>query len=248
MFDNLFYPDNEKRAVRLTELVSDNSTAVGNISQQQTKYEIAINNANEAIRQAYKVVGTPVKFHDIDFVPESKTHKILISVADVITPMLTYGIANKALSFAAKSYLLQQGRIGEAAFIKLVGLPKWFKVGTVFGSITAVVLVQSIIDSVTGAVQRKNLQDKIKESVDPRFQLKKAELTNEITISKLNVVTTSVSVVLSALGPNVSKEQINKIIDNSIKRNQVELKNIDSLTKTTLDALDKSRGSWTNED
>ena len=158
--------------------------------------------------------------------------------------MLTYGIANKALSFAAKSYLLQQGRIGEAAFIK----PKCFKVGTVFGIITAVVLVQSIIYSVTGAVQRKNLQDKIKESVDPRFQLKKAELTNEITISKLNVVTTSVSVVLDALESNVSKEQINKIIDNSIKRNQVELENIVSLTKTTLDALDKSRGSWTNED
>lgn len=248
MFDNLFYPDNEKRAIRLTELVSDNSTAVGNISQQQTKYEIAIKDANEAIRQAYKVVGTPVKFHDIDFDPESKTHKILISVADVITPMLTYGIANKALTLAARSFLLQQGRIGEAAFIKLVGLPKWFKMGTVFGSIAAVVLVQSIIDSVTGAVQRKNLQDKIKESVDPRFQLKKAELTNEITISKLNVVTTSVSVILDSLGSNVSKEQIAKIIDNSIKRNQVELENIDSLTKTTLDALDKSRGSWTNED
>lgn len=76
--------------------------------------------------------------------------------------MLTYGIANKALSFAAKSYLLQQGRIGEAAFIKLVGLPKWFKVGTVFGSITAVVLVQSIIDSVTGAVQRKICKTKLK--------------------------------------------------------------------------------------
>ncbi|MFS1563819.1 MAG: hypothetical protein ACL7AX_10030 [Candidatus Arsenophonus phytopathogenicus] len=107
MFDNLFYPDNEKRAVRLTELVADNSTPVGNISQLHTKYEIAINNANEAIRKAYKVVGTPIKFHDIDFVAESKTHKILISVADVITPMLTYGFANKALSLAAKSYLLQ---------------------------------------------------------------------------------------------------------------------------------------------
>ncbi|HGJ5877400.1 MAG TPA: hypothetical protein ACHBX0_14780 [Arsenophonus sp.] len=37
MFNNLFYPDNEKRAVRLTELIDDNSTAVGNISQQHTK-------------------------------------------------------------------------------------------------------------------------------------------------------------------------------------------------------------------
>lgn len=247
MFDNLFYPDNEKRAVKLTELVADNSTAVGSISQQHAKYEIAINNANEAIRKTYKVVGTSIKFHDIDFVPESKTHKILISVADVITPMLTYGFANKALSLAAKSYLLQQGRIGETAFIKLVGLPKWFKVGTVLGGIAAVVLVQGILDSVTGAVQRKNLQDKIKESIDPRFQLKKAELTNDIVINKLTVVTTSISVVLDSLGSDVTKEQIEKIISNSIKRNKVELDEIDSLTKTTLANLDKSRGSWTDE-
>ncbi|MFV9998334.1 MAG: hypothetical protein AB8W37_12525 [Arsenophonus endosymbiont of Dermacentor nuttalli] len=45
--------------------------------------------------------------------------------------MLTYGIVSKGLSFAAKAYLLQQDCIGgEPAFIKLVGLPKWFKVGT----------------------------------------------------------------------------------------------------------------------
>lgn len=161
--------------------------------------------------------------------------------------MLTYGFANKALSLAAKSYLLQQGRIGEAAFIKLVGLPKWFKVGTVLGGIAAVVLVQGILDSVTGAVQRKNLQDKIKESIDPRFQLKKAELTNDIVINKLTVVTTSISVVLDSLGSDVTKEQIEKIISNSIKRNKVELDEIDSLTKTTLANLDKSRGSWTDE-
>ncbi|HGJ5877399.1 MAG TPA: hypothetical protein ACHBX0_14775 [Arsenophonus sp.] len=74
----------------------------------------------------------------------------------------------------AKAYLLQQSRIGEAAFIKLVGLPKWFKVGTVFDGIVAAVLVQGIIDLVTGAVQRKNLQDKIKESIETRFKLKKA--------------------------------------------------------------------------
>ncbi|WP_032116163.1 hypothetical protein [Candidatus Arsenophonus nilaparvatae] len=96
-------------------------------------------------------------------------------------------------------------------------------------------------------MQRKNLQDKIKESIEPRFQLKKAELTNDIVINKLTVVTTSISVVLDSLGSDVTKEQIEKIISNSIKRNKVELDEIDSLTKTTLANLDKSRGSWTDE-
>lgn len=70
---------------------------------------------------------------------------------------------------------------------------------------------------------------------------------NDIVINKLNVVTTSVSVVLDSLGSDVTKEQIDKIISNSIKRNQVELDEIESLTKTTLAKLDKSRGSWTDE-
>ena len=162
--------------------------------------------------------------------------------------MLTYGIVSKGLSFAAKAYLLQQDCIGgEPAFIKLVGLPKWFKVGTIFGGITAAILVQGIIDLVAGAVQRKNLQDKIKESIETRFKLKKAELTNEIVINKLNVVTTPVSVVLDSLGSDITKEQIDKIVSNSIKRNQIELDKIDSLTKITLADLDKSRGSWTDE-
>ncbi|MFV9998335.1 MAG: hypothetical protein AB8W37_12520 [Arsenophonus endosymbiont of Dermacentor nuttalli] len=98
-----------------------------------------------------------------------------------------------------------------------------------------------------GAVQRKNLQDKIKESIETRFKLKKAELTNEIVINKLNVVTTPVAVVLDSLGSDITKEQIDKIVSNSIKRNQIELDKIDSLTKITLADLDKSRGSWTDE-
>ncbi|MRC19652.1 hypothetical protein GH866_29360 [Bacillus thuringiensis] len=43
-----------------------------------------------------------------------------------------FGGTTKAFKRMAVAYLLKQGRIGEAAFTQLVGLPRWFQVENSF--------------------------------------------------------------------------------------------------------------------
>ena len=251
-FSGLLYPDNDDRANRAEELGSDIENLQFELQQAKESVETLLTEANDVVNKAYAGLipddEATVESVNLAVVPEVENW---ITVANIsLTPIVAGIAANKALTRVFTAYLLKNGRIGEAAFRSLVGFPKWIKIGTRLGGIASGVAVafgvQLIIDSVTGAVQRDKLRDAITEALGPRLEYKHDTMIASAVEDSLKTVISSFSAVA---GAGLDKTTLDLIMANIITQNEVKTSAITvASARTELQALDKSRGSWTNED
>ena len=141
------------------------------------------------------------------------------------------------------SWLVREGEIGAAALTDLVGLPFWLTVGVETGAIVAVVGIELISGAISGADRRAKLREAIHSAIQPRINAKKAAMINDMLKNKLKTILES----LSSLG--YTKEQVDKAQKDVFHIFKEEVHQItDQKAKAELAALDKNRGSWTNED
>lgn len=61
------------------------------------------------------------------------------------------------MNVAWTTSMLRQGRIGEAALVRLVGYPRWFKFARAGAAIIITFGFEAIIDAITGSEQRDEL-------------------------------------------------------------------------------------------
>src|SRR5262245_7635513 len=158
MFENALYPDNPSRAQRAAQLANDCEILASDLGRQKQEIDTAMEEVTEAFRHAFGSIGIPDFQRQQLRVARSWVYDLPAPVAGIVGSVLF----ERALEQAFTRYLVSQGRIGEAAFARLVGLPKWFKVGKFAGSVAGAMIItlaiQLGIDAVDGAVQRSKLR------------------------------------------------------------------------------------------
>lgn len=246
LFDDLMYPENKNRALRAAQLGQDCGDFAVSISTDKERISSALTNANDIIKNAYQTLAqSGVAYTEVSIDAESW----VANVVDLIAPIISMKVANDALYVAARAWLLRQGRLGEAAFADLVGLPRWMEVGKVMGGVGAAVAVEAIIDSIEGAIQRDKLRDAIHEVISPRIKLKRNAMINAQVLLTLQAVIAAYQAITGIPGMTFTKTQLDAIAQNLVNQNTV---NINSFTedaaRAALAQLDGDRGAWTNED
>ncbi len=246
LFDNLFYPDNKNRALRASQLAQDCGDFAVSISSDKEKVERLLLTANEIIQRAYQgLVQKPVPYTSVSIDPESW----VANTVEIIAPVISMAAVNKALFVAARSWLLRQGRIGEAAFADLVGLPRWMKVGQIMGGLAAAVAVEAIIASIDGAIQREKLREAIHDLIDPRIKLKRNAMINGQVLLTLQSVIAAYTAITNVPGVTFTQVQLDAIAKNLVDQNTIQVgKFTEAAAREELAIFDKERGAWTNED
>ncbi|WP_336492314.1 hypothetical protein [Methylobacterium nigriterrae] len=243
MFENWFYPDNENRANRAGELANDCAIISAALVQDKQTVESLLDQSTKAIQDAYRNLtqsDVPVQPVSLD-----KDHWVQ-KIASVISPIVAMERTMVALQAASRAWLLNQGRIGEAAFGDFVGLPRWLRFGKIMGGIAAAAAVEAVVDAISGADNRHALQKAVNDLKQPRIALKQHALVNERVRLSLTAVIDSYDAIRNI--PGITKEQLDAIVTNLISQHKVHVEEItDQFAMSKLAELDNQRGSWTAE-
>jgi len=239
----IFYPDNDKRQSRVIELYSDCQSIINQLASTQQGIVSTLQSINASYAAIYKGAGnqTLPTVGKIDV-----GNGVTVDVIQGVSPFVVLPVVQSALTKASTSYLLSQGRIGEAALADLVGLPTWFRVGIGAGGILAVIGVSLVVDAVNGAIEKNKLIDAIHALVPPRLNLETALLTaNQLNTSLGNVA--SVITALQAAGQPVTTVQ--SAVEGLYQQYQQKISSIGpNVAQAVLNQLDQSRQSFTDDD
>ena len=245
IFDDLLYPDNKNRALRATQLTQDCYNLTASLAENKERIDAALHNANALIINAYQNLAQGV----VPVTPYTIDEGWVVPTVDLIAPIISWKVASDALLVTARSWLLSQGRIGEAAFIRLAGLPGWMPFGRVMGGIAAAVAVEALISSVAGAVQRDTLRGAIRDLYSPRIMLKRNEMINAQILLSLQAIIAAYQVIVTMPGMTFTKEQLDSVAQCLINKNTVNINGItEAAARTNLARFDEARSAWTNED
>lgn len=238
---DLFYPGNKNREARVNELCSDCSHWQNEVAQQKVELQKLLEeDIPKSITVIYNHYQRPTELVKLAL-PDGE---VIGEVASVLASIAGIGGAMYGMNVAWKSWLLKNGRIGEAALIKLLGYPKWFKFARAGVAIVVTFAIDSIVSSIVGSIQRDELRKAIRECIEPRKNIYKAYLINKTLINDLSSIETILKI-NTTLEPSIVENTIKNIIANTQKT-------IDALTDQEVYRLlaewDKNRNSWTKED
>jgi hypothetical protein len=250
IFDDLEYPDNSNRAKRATQLVADADNLAYTLQLDKEIVSGLLADANKVIEDAYgPLIPGGIPTPDVDIADDTAGNWV-DAVSTVIIPVVTLPAARAALVTAWKGVLVSEGRIGEAVFAELVGLPAWVRLGSFVGgaaaATAATVAVEAIIDAITGAVQRDKLRDAIHEMIQPRLNLKHSVMIAQKVKDTLTAVIMAFKAVKDS---GLDKATLDRIVQGLVDQNKVNIEAItmDAAAKALAD-YDARRQSWTNED
>lgn len=244
--DDLLYPDNKNRYARAMQLADDVNSLAADIARKKDEIDAVLKLTNKEIDKAYRpFLPEGVGTQEVTISP-SDIEKVTSVVSKILTPMFAFKYAVKALEKVAVTWLVQSGRIGEAAFTKLVGLPTWFKAGKFAGGVGAAVVTELIIGAIEGAAQRATLQEAIHGLIQPRIELQKNLMIADMVHSTVQSVGMAVN---SVEGLGLGKEQLDAMVKNLVDKFKV---NVEAVTleaaAAKLAERDRNRKAWTDED
>ncbi|WP_255446572.1 hypothetical protein [Bacillus sp. JAS24-2] len=256
--DELFYPDNANRKNRVEQLMAQCADLTNEIADNKIKIDKLLEMVNKTTREAYENIG----IKDIQYKKVELTPDWYVTLPKSLSMMSVSLVSYRGFSILANklaiSALLKQGRIGEAALSKLVGLPKWFKFGSKVGSAAASVIVtvgiESVIDAIYGADVRGKLQSAINELAKPRIELTYIKLLSEYVITILTGIETEIKrIKRKAKKHKWTKERLEEELNDAIDdaRDTLEETNDKPTRKKALNDLkqkDEILHAWTNED
>jgi hypothetical protein len=238
------YADNKNRKMRVSELMHDCSAITQQLATDKGNIDGSLKNASDSLKQAYgNIAHTSLPFETVNLGDEWKAN-----IARAISPIIAASQVMSTLNTTSKAWLLSQGRIGEAAFADVVGLPRWMKVGKVPGGQLMMVPIEVIIDinesDIAGT--RDRLRQAIHELIPARVTLKKNALINAEVLKTLQAVVAAFDAVKNA---SIAQDQLDAMLKKIIDQNQTNINTItDETARSTLATLDAGRSSWTKED
>lgn len=239
---DLFYPDNKNRLDRLNELTGQCDLYQQEVTTQKQNYDELIKTINENI---VKILGPiqKVEMKDVKAPDGSIICQVVGGVASIFAGAGTVA----AMNVAWKSWMLSQGRIGEAALVKLIGYPKWFRLARVGGAIVVAFALESIITAIEGAVQRDQLRVGIHDCIQPRINVYKAYKRNKELLKNLVAIQYLLED-LQSIG-FLTPEQIMTVVTARSEKAKAEMDSItDEMIENELAQMDISHKSWTKED
>jgi hypothetical protein len=239
---DLFYPDNKNRLDRLNELTGQCDLYQQEVTTQKQNYDELIKTINENI---VKILG-PIQKVEMQDV-KAPDGSIICQVAGGVASIFAGAGAVAAMNVAWKSWMLSQGRIGEAALVKLIGYPKWFRLARVGGAIVVAFALESIITAIEGAVQRDQLRVGIHDCIQPRINVYKAYKRNKELLKNLVAIQYLLED-LQSIGI-LTPEQIMTAVTARSEKAKAEMDSItDEMIENELVQMDISHKSWTKED
>lgn len=249
-FIDVLYPGNKERKNRIDEVTADCSSMFANAAKCKTDVEQLLTECDKVIRAAYQEIAVePPAQTKVALSPEWS-----IYVPTLLVDTLGSAAAVFALRWAWANGLVALGKVTAQQLAELglkgaieIVVPKWLRIGAEgLAGMAAVVVIDLLIDSISGAVQRKELQKGIREITKTRVGMKEADMLNSLLIKTLK----SVIMAFQALQGLTSDPKIYEMaVKNLLEQNKVSR---DSITRAMavaeLQELDTLRASWINED
>jgi hypothetical protein len=248
IFVNLMYPSNKDRAARLEQLGEDCANLTAELGSNRDQIDLQFRTLNKLVADAFsKIHVDNVKYEYVEFDGSSWA----ATVASAVLPSISLPFIMDGMMMASRAYLLNAGRIGEAAFAPIAGLPTWVGMARIGGGLAtfaiATAALDAIIDAIDGAVQRSELRTKIKELIEPRRKLKKGVLLTDQVILSLSSIQTAIETIME--DGKYTEADINRMISSLNAKNIKKIEAItDSLVVETLARFDKDRNAWTEDD
>lgn len=236
--------------MRIGEVTADCSSMFANAAKCKTDVEQLLAECEKVIREAYQGIAVdPPTLTKVALSPECT-----IYVPTLLVDTLGSTAAVFALRWAWANGLVAVGKVTAQQLAELglkgaieIVIPKWLRIGSEgLASMAAVVVNDLLIDSISGAVQRKELQKGIQQITETRVGMKEAEMLNVLLETTLKSVITSFQAlqgltqdpaIYAALVKNLLNQ--NKMSGDSITR---------AMAVAELKTLDSKRTSWTEED
>jgi hypothetical protein len=254
------YPGNKDRVKRLDEFNNDCALFVSEAIEYRSQIEAELEEANKAIERAYKKYVPDYKAKLVEQKFEIGVTDHVINISECIAGILALPVAYVAWRWAVSTFLVSSGRVS-AHFLALEGptaviraqLGRVARFGTGVGAaIVIAIAFESVVDAITGDLQRKQLQRALNEAPPFRIDLKRVNIIlNELKeLLKSIILTFDVSVKsMEKAGIDITKELLDNLANNLT---QEKINKIKDITKTfaynNLKRLDERRGSWTKED
>lgn len=238
-----YFPDNPNREARAKELARDCQNYTANLSSLTQSIQSELKSFD---RQLAKLFGSAAAIPPDAKPADMSFNGMAFEVSSIIAPLVTLPLVSSALTVGATSYLLSTGEIGAAALAELVGLPAAFEVAIGAAAGVAAIGISFAAGAIAGEVKRDKMRDTIHQGVAARAKLAKSFLID----SQLN---SSIQAMISALQAlHAAEVPIDKIMANLETMVAAARARADGVTDATAAAsladLDRSRGSWTNED
>jgi hypothetical protein len=250
VFEDLFYPWNTDRAIRVTQLGMDCAEFIAQQSEYKRQIDVKLSQANDSIKSAYKdkacAETSPFEVESVEigsWIPE---------VADVVIPLLAMPSVSSALVSAARCYVMSSGMIVEGEEILAFSeFPLWLRAGTCVSTTVAfvaiTVAVDAVFSSIVGEIRREKLNSMISESYNLRVALKHNSMINYEVMNTLDSLISSLNAIKQVKG--ITDDQITSMLNELIKD---AIKKVDSITvsmaKDNLKKYDQDRRSWMEED
>lgn len=238
-----YFPDNPKREARAKELARDCQDYSVKLASATKGIQKGLKTLNEDIAKIY---GNPANMPANAKAESIKFNEMAFEVSGLVAPLITAPVVSSALTVGATSYLLSSGEIGAAAFAELVGLPTAFEVGIGAAAGVAAIGISFGVGAIAGAVKRSKLEDAIHSGFKARERIVKAYLVDNQLLNSIEAMSSAILALKAAEIPLSQVTDKIKILVAAAKDRA------DGVTEQSarqyLAQLDKSRGSWTNDD
>jgi hypothetical protein len=238
-----YFPDNPKREARAKELARDCQDYSVKLSSLTKQIQSDLTALNKDIAKLY---GDPARMPSGAQVENINFNEMAFQVSGLIAPLITAPVVSSALTVGATSYLLSSGEIGAAAFAELVGLPAAFEIGIGAAAGVAAIGISFGVGAIAGAVKRDKLKDAIHSGFSARSKIVKAYLIDSQLLNSIDAMISAINALKAA---EIPLDQVTQKIKEMVSAARDRATSLsDKSVSSYLSELDKSRGSWTNED
>ena len=235
-----YFPDNSSREARARELSGDVSQISYRIASDNDNIKTGLKDLNATIESVYRDTG--MEPPAIAVPGGVNYHKTEYQISQLIAPLVAVQAVKFALTDSAVVGELEAGEIGGEAAAEALGAA-----GLELGPAAVIMAgIVAIIGVVQGAEKRDKLQTYIHKLFPLRQKLKVSEIMDMKLANALIGLSASVKL-LGKLGYTEGQltEQIQKLIKNAEGALSVD---VSPDARQQLASIDRSRGSWTNED
>jgi hypothetical protein len=261
---SIFFPDNDKRHTRLIELSSDAQSFLQASKNSYAEFKTLIAAVNTEIAALYQRAGLPPPDRTTaDIITAGDAaHQVAVGDTAVEITNLLAGVVGMVATIAwlapgATAFLVEAGVLEAETAATVLGtvLGTELTIGTLAGGIVGgliagavVIAVGLIVDAIEGAVLRDKLRNGIYKVDQIRASCRLAQDKGACLVQSLRAIKSSLDI-LSSSGVPLNEQVIANVVNKAAKPAIAQAQAITLATVVReLAELDRSRGSWTNED
>lgn len=245
LFQGIVYPDNEKRAARVIQLVNDHALALHNLKNHRTALDGVFADLGLTQAEVARKLSIPASAMARSAVDEKWTVKIPEFAGKFIMKKAVV----HALRAASGALAWEQGM---ARTSSMVALPRFLAASEFGRSMTAALAADLIVSIVKGNNEKASLEQAIRQMVPVRAENVKASLIADAISSSMNALSLALQMNESTFADIASDKRekfFRSIVDEGLRRADAEVERwTNEAVGAHLRALDERRQAYTADD